>query len=618
MTQRIALVQMPPWDTESPPLALATVASMLRRKHVEIKCFDFNKALNKEQWKMFYDNGDTFLQDNLLNLLFPEHYPSFNKKLKDFASKIDCFLDASLDKITSFKPDIVAFSICTYAIQTFCLLLSKRIKMLDHNIKIVFGGAMYAQNLNNDLPLKTGFVDEIVPKGEEGKFFEKFEDKTNYDFDPDIVYFDLFNLKEYNRILPMVWTEGCNMKCKFCVHSVIVGVHKTFDINKIIKQIKFYIKQYGIKRFYLNDSNPNQNPKFLSEVCDRIINERLGISWDCRFYVNPNIKVDLFKKMAKSGCKNVFIGLESGSQKVLDELNKGFAVDMAKDTIKRLYEHGIKVNVSIVIGSHYENHKDYLETLKVLHEIRKYISSISHIVPLYYGRGSQFYLEAKKSEQFKADIPEDLKEYAEYFPYISYPEPTSSKSTIMDRRYLRNVTFDIFNSDFKTKRSPLVIDEIYYDGNEIIKLGDDKVDGYYYLKLPRDNGKLESIIKAKKKVKIILDIDYTYYLSRRKRLVNYLNDAANITNLKLCRPVPVCFKSDELALKYSLSYKCKDCMAYLYLNKDEKILYCREKFWDYYVNNKNTSLTSVCKACMYRKRNRCKMHCVQYLTNRPL
>lgn len=366
---------MPLWATDFPPLALAMVASALKRKQVEVKCFDFNKELDKEQ-RLAFQKEETLLLKAMLNLLFPEYYPPFDEKLKNLASRLDVFIDSCSDKLTMFKPDIVAFSVCAYTMQVFCLLLAKKIKKTHPGINVVFGGLVYAKGLDNDLPLKTGFVDEIVFRDEEDKFFEKFEDKKDCDFDQNIVYFDFFDLKKYQPVLPMLWTEGCNMSCKFCIHHSIGGAHKTFDINKIIKQIKFYIKEYKINTFHLNDSNTNQNQKFLLDICDRIIEEKLNISWTARFYIYPNIKTDLLRKMAKAGCERVSIGMESGSQKILDELNKKFTVETAKETIKKLHDCGIKVRLHLIIGSSSETHKDYWETIKVLCELWENICAV--------------------------------------------------------------------------------------------------------------------------------------------------------------------------------------------------------------------------------------------------
>lgn len=617
--KKVALVQMPPWNPEFPPLALAMIASMLKRKHVKIKCFDFNKILTEEEWRLFYKGNTSFFEANLFNLLLPENHFFIHKKWKELALKTDSFLNQCFNELLSFKPDIVAFSVCTYAIQTLSLLLAKRIKKINPKIEVIFGGAIYAKNLNNKLPLKLGFVDEIIPKGEEYRFFEKFEDKSNVDFDPDITYFDSFDLKKYKHALPMIWSEGCNMNCKFCIHPVIGGHHKIFSIEKIIKQIKFYAEHYNIRSFRLNDSSFNQNPEALYEICDRIIKEKLDISWEGNFYVHPGIKTGLLKKMAQAGCKRVFIGLESGSQKILDELNKGFTVDVAKDVIKRVRNCGIKAWVYIIIGSPSESHEDYLQTLKVLQELREYLDPFYRITLFYYQKGSQFYLNAKKNNTIKIGLPQNLKDYEEDFPYTYYPKPNFENSTINDVQYLSKITFNIFNP--RLKKSSLAINPTYYGCDKSVILNGKKIKkegkNSYLIKIPEDVDKLDNLIRtSKEKMSILLDINYAFYFDKKRNLMDYLYKLKSSVTFKLCRPIPKCF-TKAIVSKENLTYECKDCISYLYLNRNKKIVYCKDKFWDYYIQ-KDNNMRDICMPCLYRKENFCRMYCIQYTANAPL
>jgi radical SAM superfamily enzyme YgiQ (UPF0313 family) len=84
-------------------------------------------------------------------------------------------------------------------------------------------------------------------------------------------------------------------------------------------------------------------------LCDEIKKRNLTIEWGCSTRIDL-LSEDLLKAMRSAGCENIFFGLESASQEVLDTIRKGFSIERAKEVIKTAEKLGIKTHCSFIIG----------------------------------------------------------------------------------------------------------------------------------------------------------------------------------------------------------------------------------------------------------------------------
>ena len=83
--------------------------------------------------------------------------------------------------------------------------------------------------------------------------------------------------------------------------------------------------------------------------------------------------------MKRAGCINLFIGLESGSDKILANMHKGFTRQIARDFLLKLKQSGLCFEVSIIVGYPQEEEKDFKETLSFLKENKRIIPKIAQI-----------------------------------------------------------------------------------------------------------------------------------------------------------------------------------------------------------------------------------------------
>jgi len=148
--------------------------------------------------------------------------------------------------------------------------------------------------------------------------------------------------------------------------------------ENIYKEILYQIKGYPrLRKFEIDDTALNLNLKELSELCDLIITSGLKIDWGGSAIIHPQMDYNLLAKMAQAGCSSLAYGLESGSQKVVDSIRKGFKIEEAERIIRDTYNTGIKVVLNIIIGFPNEAENDFRQTMEFIRRNRNYIFSIA-------------------------------------------------------------------------------------------------------------------------------------------------------------------------------------------------------------------------------------------------
>ncbi|MEI6155087.1 MAG: radical SAM protein [Deltaproteobacteria bacterium] len=159
--------------------------------------------------------------------------------------------------------------------------------------------------------------------------------------------------------IPFQTRRGCSMNCSYCSTATIEGnILRKHSPQTVVEGIRRYIES-GFHQFYFVDNTFNLPPSYAKELCDGIINTGLNIKWRCILYP---WKTDdtLIEKMAKAGCKEVSFGFESGSDKILQCMNKKFTTDDVRRISEILKKHGIKRMGFLLLGGPGET-KDTVE-----------------------------------------------------------------------------------------------------------------------------------------------------------------------------------------------------------------------------------------------------------------
>jgi anaerobic magnesium-protoporphyrin IX monomethyl ester cyclase len=172
-------------------------------------------------------------------------------------------------------------------------------------------------------------------------------------------------------IAPIITTRGCPCDCTFCSVQNTFGRGLRFrSTDRVLQEISMIYNDLGIREIHFEDDNFTCNKKFAIQLCNKLIDSGLKISWSCPNGVRLDmLDEEILEAMKKSGCYSFAVGIESGSQKILDDMKKKITIETIREKVSLVKKFGIKIHGFFIIGYPTETKKDILQTLKFSREL---------------------------------------------------------------------------------------------------------------------------------------------------------------------------------------------------------------------------------------------------------
>lgn len=391
----LLLVLAPLFWTQLPPLGLAYLEEYLRSRGEHPDIYDMNidlfRALEaplKQKWKYAHERAitETFFSD-----------------LQKSAPLV---LEKALSTLTRREYAVFGFSVFRSNLK-FSLECARRVKSLFPESRVVFGGPEISTRRTDRAffeKLETsGLVDAlIIGEGEETladyvqnprAFPFCIEGKESLSLDAlPFPRFEGLCLSRYERTraLPILASRGCVKKCAFCSERELFHSYRARSARHIIEELEWHIAKKRTLWFTFHDSLINGDLKILRALCEEIIARSLSIRWEAQLAIRPDMGEDLICLMKEAGCFNFFIGLESGSARVLERLKKGYTPDEAEDFFKKCSRASMHFEVSLIVAAWDESDDEFQETLTFLKRNKDIIPKIAQINPCMILPGSEY------------------------------------------------------------------------------------------------------------------------------------------------------------------------------------------------------------------------------------
>jgi len=164
-----------------------------------------------------------------------------------------------------------------------------------------------------------------------------------------------------NNVGVLLTSRGCPYDCVFCHNSFRDKPFRFNSPERVIEEIEFLQNSYGVQSIFFIEDNFFCNHPRLKRICGLIKENNIDIEWGANSRVD-NINEDVLQLAKKAGCKQVTFGWESGSQKILDILNKRTTVEQNKKSIELCKKIGILSNGTVMLGNPYETEEDIRKT----------------------------------------------------------------------------------------------------------------------------------------------------------------------------------------------------------------------------------------------------------------
>ena len=175
----------------------------------------------------------------------------------------------------------------------------------------------------------------------------------------------------YYRRLPsytMITTRGCPFRCTFCA-TAKTG-YRMHSVPRVVEEMKVLVEEYGAKEILFRDDTFTLYRERTAELCDAIIEAGLHkkVKWDCITRAGLVTK-ELLTKMKSAGCWGIHFGVEGGTQKLLNNINKDSQLDHYRNAFRWSRELGIETRGYFMIGLPGSNTQDDLDTVKFAKEV---------------------------------------------------------------------------------------------------------------------------------------------------------------------------------------------------------------------------------------------------------
>lgn len=164
-------------------------------------------------------------------------------------------------------------------------------------------------------------------------------------------------------------SRGCTGKCTFCDRRIFGNRLRAHSADYVIKMVKDLYYNYGIRDIQFEDDNFMLFRKRLFDICEMLREEKIDITWSCQARVDI-VKLESLKKMKAAGCWMILYGVESGSQKVLDLMNKQISIEKIKHAIEVTHKAGILCKGFFISGFLNENRSTLKETCEFIKKCR--------------------------------------------------------------------------------------------------------------------------------------------------------------------------------------------------------------------------------------------------------
>lgn len=384
------------WKAQQPypPYNTILAASMMEKEGFEVALFDSNlkhSPLEIEPYLQKEQPGYLVIYDDSFNYL---------SKMCLTAMREACFEMIRLGK------------------QFGCVVIVSSSDATDHFEKYVEAGADFVLLGEAELTLK-----ELIKSSEQKLPLETIEGMvfrvknetvktgkrtilTDLDLLP-MPAWDLVEIGDYQKIwqkkygyfsLNIATTRGCPYKCNWCAKPIYGNRYNSRSPQKVADEIAFLMKTYPVSHFWVCDDIFGLKPGWVKEFKKCLAAKKVKPKLKIQSRADLLLKEDSIQDLVEAGLDEVWMGAESGSQKILDAMDKGITTPEIEKSTRLLKQKGVKVAFFLQYGYLGEHWEDIEKTLSMVKKLLPDDLGISVSYPL---PGTGFHEKVKAELQTK-------------------------------------------------------------------------------------------------------------------------------------------------------------------------------------------------------------------------
>jgi len=387
---RVLLVYPPARDASKPPIGMSYISSFLRQEGHQVEVLDLTaRPLSEDELQKRVDSFHLYDCVGISAIITAYNF------VKDFSRVVK--------KKLPDLPIIVGNALSISCPETL-------LKNSEVDVVVVDEGELTTAELVERIKDRKNYrnIKGIWYKDDDGNIHQTplRERITNLDSLPFPAW-DLINMPLYmkhagpflGRGLLTGWisaVRGCPFSCRYCSRSFGRNV-TTRSANKIIDDILEFKRLYNSTHFQIVDDLFMAYPKLVKDFAKSLMERKVDITWECTGRVNL-VDEELLRLSKESGCVSIGYGIESGSQKILDNMNKGVTVGQARGAIELTRKAGLGVGSPFMFGYVGEDRATIAETVNFIKEMKLRTAVLFFSTPY---PGTSLYEWARKNNRIK-------------------------------------------------------------------------------------------------------------------------------------------------------------------------------------------------------------------------
>jgi radical SAM superfamily enzyme YgiQ (UPF0313 family) len=284
---------------------------------------------------------------------------------------------------------------------------------------------------------------------------------------------DLVDMEPYRNMwqkhagyfsMNMGTTRGCPFKCNWCAKPIYGNRYNSRSPENVVAELLMLKEKFHFDHIWFCDDIFGLKPGWVNAFADLVEKEQLHFKFKMQGRVDLLLQENNIKALARAGCGNIWMGAESGSQKILDAMDKGTTVEQIFEATRLLKKNGIHPSFFIQFGYPGETKADIEKTISMINELLPHEIGISVSYPL---PGTAFF-EKVKSQLHEKSNWTDSDELALMFRNTYQPAFYKQLHRYVHKTYRKHIAFENirqlvshpFKSNLRTIRKAL--SSLYY------------------------------------------------------------------------------------------------------------------------------------------------------------